>query len=656
MSAGFRIVTASLLTGLAPLTAPLAQPLGEIPPVCADIARLASEEDLGQAIVRAGGTLAYQSDGGLMIGRLDFDADGRIESAYERDGLVFLVDDNEQPIEISPDPTVDWGSDDFRWPTPFGIVTRDGRSHIVWWDGVSLSYASEITRALVHRVACQFGQRDEPARTVVSGYEAVCAAAAAGTMSPVSFDHLHAVTSLGRRETSPSPRAARVDVDNDGTQDLVIQTLYSSGRGQGCGINGLAILDDARTGLAVHESALLVDGAVDTCGDILTPVTFEGRTYLEQRRFGTRRRDSLLKVENGERLEVCAILVAAGYYVLTDYERFQRAAEQAYVSSPWEYAFRQPGVAAAELLLANGHSIDETVRDQPLLMMAMGQGRTDLFEWLLARGADPEKGDTDEPYRLLERAVRIGQLEMATRLVEAGVDPAPIQYEIIDSIDRGVDGMGPFVLAVVTRLGHVPELILQQAVRSQVPWLDELTGSRLPVQLAQIEWRSGRRSIVPFWVAGELGANRAELRKVANMFERTQPPATRFAVAVYGTYENGWQLQRGIDSPVSDEQLLTFATSVCVYFLEADCGPPELVRSAREWAESLNLACDDPRLAGSVDAVACSVGMYYASVANVEYLKSIVIVPINEQQRTVGSPILNRGDLRDLYVAKRARQ
>jgi hypothetical protein len=503
------IVATSVAVAFGPLPAALAQPVGsETPSICTDLARLASEEDLDEALRQAGGTRSVEQRGGeVLIGRFDFGADGRIESVLENFGHLVLVSDDDLEIEVSPDPAVDWQSDDFRWPDPLGMVTRGDSVYIVWWVGGSLRYVSEITPARMHKVSCQLGQQYEE-----------------------------------------------------------------------------------RAGARV-------------------------------------------------------------YHVLTEYERFESAARNA-SQKPWAYAFRRTGLEAAELLLANGHSITETVYDEPLLSVAVGQGRDDVVDWLLSHGADANPAGR---HQLMERAVQMQRFAMATRLLEAGAELAPM-YVIVDSIKSGGDGLDSFMRALVTRLGHVPEPMLQQAARSRVPWLDELTGSGLPIQLFRVEWRDGARSVVPPWVASELAAAPAELRKVADMYERVEPLPTRFAVVTYGTYDQGWGVQRGSESPASDEQLLTFATSVCVYFLDADCGPPELVRSAREWAGSLNLACDDARLAGTLDATACSVAMYYAGVANVVYDQSMLIIPINERTRAPGVRTIDRVDLRAAYIAKRARQ
>lgn len=315
---------------------------------------------------------------------------------------------------------------------------------------------------------------------------------------------------------------------------------------------------------------------------------------------------------------------------LSPYEILVRSAGNA--DDVWETALMRQGTDSAELLLANGHTIPDHIGMMPSLAWAITQQRADAVEWLLVHGAAVNaQHPSDMP---LVRAVWGEDLALATRLIQHGADPVPLIGQINTLASLPPEGTRPLIVAAVTKLGHIPESIVRHAIKRDPPLLDDLIKSKLKVQSNSRGWQAGRLMVVPFDVQADAYLSRSRVinRKLERLYDGGSLPAPAgLALMMFGSFERGLVIWRW--RPISDEELQNFATSVCLYFSEADCGPRRLRRAARAWAEQLRHGCPD-ELRNELTLAACNVLQYYKSV---RYGSPISVIDAKALTSTVGA-------------------
>jgi hypothetical protein len=297
---------------------------------------------------------------------------------------------------------------------------------------------------------------------------------------------------------------------------------------------------------------------------------------------------------------------------LSPYEILVRSAGDA--EGVWERALMRPGTGSAELLLANGHTVPERIGVMPALTWAIARKRADAVEWLLARGAAVNaQHPADMP---LVRAVWVDDLALAARLIEQGADPAPLIGQIKTLSSLPTEGTRPLIVAAVKKLGHIPESIVRHAIKRDPPLLDDLIRSKLTVQSDSRGWLAGKPMVVPFDVQADanLDRSRAMNRKLERLYDGgSLPSPDGLTLVMFGSFERGLAIWRWKGSSIADEELQSFATSVCLYFSEADCGPRRLRRAARTWAQQLRHGCPDGDR-NELTPVACNVLQHYRSL------------------------------------------
>jgi hypothetical protein len=384
--------------------------------------------------------------------RLDIDGDGRDELVYIfSEGTahfesIAIYDEDLKEIEYATSPRDDWQSDRLRWPYDTIIVTYGGVHYIVGKDDDALSYAASVSKDGVLAVNCTFGHEPTARSRIVSSRDdAVCQLVLQGTLEYSVFDRLHAYETsplTGPRETHPNELAAGIDFDNDGSSDLVVEMRLSSGAGRGCDATTLAALNGTRSGLNDSPTAGLLRAIGGRCGDThVRPFAFNGKIYLEsQSPPGVSVDDhAVFKIESGSRTEVCRIEARTVNFVLGPLQDVLAAAKDAGVH-PWIAALRQPGLAAAQVMLDNGYDVNERMPNpgpkaivgnlpDPAtpLMFAAAAGRVDLAALLLDQGARLDPPDVD--FSPLMMAVANGKDDVTELLLERGANPnAEVRY------------------------------------------------------------------------------------------------------------------------------------------------------------------------------------------------------------------------------------
>lgn len=328
--------------------------------------------------------------------------------------------------------------------------------------------------------------------------------------------------------------------------------------------------------------------------------------------------------------------------VLSDYQWFLQWLEE---ESPWEFAFDQPDLAVADWLLKNGRSPNERIGEQSLLTWAIDEEREDVIELLLDNGVDIHAID-DAGDLPLAVAVDKRSTALALRLINAGAD---VTAEIVDEIvglarSKPSDGL-KLIEAVSRASSVVPEAFVGYAIEYAPELLDVFVARRWSFQPMGREWHDGKEASLPWWIRRDLllhGTPEVEA-KVQRLLERpTVPPSGQLLIASYGSFDRGIMVTRYESSDIAEEEFLLFATAVCYWFVDAECGSEEVVASALAWAQQLDHQC--PVTLATLDSTACSVAVHYWDLAR----ESVAMFPANpDSPRAV-----SWGDLLPMYAIK----
>jgi len=198
-------------------------------------------------------------------------------------------------------------------------------------------YVSYITPHNREHVVCEF--RNERNEIVVASdgkYDRVCKAVASmsAQQDVVFADQGIVVPEAVRprnasRDSFGSIGTARVDVDNDGKPDLVMQLSITSGFGRGCSASYFEILDD--DGMRMHpEEKSHVFGEFQrpywavNCGSMSNRLfEYEGQIYYEGNALGTDDAPHVVAILEGAKIvEACTFQEAIQTTLFTVNERF----------------------------------------------------------------------------------------------------------------------------------------------------------------------------------------------------------------------------------------------------------------------------------------------------------------------------------------------
>ncbi|MFA6283391.1 MAG: hypothetical protein WC633_04560 [Desulfurivibrionaceae bacterium] len=156
---------------------------------------------------------------------------------------------------------------------------------------------------------CNFKQFEKPiVEMVTGGGTPVCMAAVANTIKHLDYPLMHAIGDSKDRERfwsqHPLEGLARVDINNDGRPDNVVQVDFTHGGGRGCGVTYLAVADDTRTNIPKTK---LNDLLLETlggypCGPNMKMFTHGGTSYLDASGAGNR---TIYRINGEEAETIC---------------------------------------------------------------------------------------------------------------------------------------------------------------------------------------------------------------------------------------------------------------------------------------------------------------------------------------------------------------
>jgi hypothetical protein len=230
----------------------------------------------------------------------------------------------------------------------------------------------------------------------------------------------------------------------------------------------------------------------------------------------------------------------------------------------------------------------------------------DVYKSLLSHGANPSAGpghDTKPLFVLLHP--QMGDFPQATKLFKAGANPRLFIDDLARLVESDADIPAELVLNAIKSLRALPEIILLAATH-RPSLLDGLTKLSLPLQPEVGEWHAGQRVALRTDAIKKFDETRGTLQKVRPLYARTVKARQNFASFRYGNSDLGWEIQRLESNLMSDDEMLLFATAICMYFLPEDCGGPALENRARTWARALSPTCRDSKLEQSMELDACN--------------------------------------------------
>jgi hypothetical protein len=285
----------------------------------------------------------------------------------------------------------------------------------------------------------------------------------------------------------------------------------------------------------------------------------------------------------------------------------------------WNYAFSSERFAIAELLLANGHNLTETVGGKPLLLWAADDPeRADIVDWLLDHYANPKLMSGPAGTALLQEAMSGMDLPLIQKLIQHGADPSKyLDHDISQLLTVAGEDAQSVIVAVVERVGYVPEQLLLDAM-DHPALLDRFVEMGAKVRPSGVSWHAGKQMPVPLRIARAIHESDDPhvVESVDRLLKRgTVPPEGVFAEISYGSFDDGVLITRYEGSTVSDDELLRFATALCDTFTQYDCGTGAMLRRARAWASTLTESCPD-HLRSKLDESACHLFGYIMNIGN----------------------------------------
>lgn len=377
-----------------------------------------------------------ESDGKLKV---DINNDGRQDfveispGGMVGPGGLDAFDSTGQLIRIENDEENDWEQGRLRWSEFIEPIRYEGVNYVLGSSGDDLGYLARIDPDNVKRLICQFGQRAPIEKLVKSSNDRVCRAVGdsnPGLLQFADFDQEHKLTyDALRRAGFPDPTleegAAKIDIDNDGRDELVVDFMIL---GRQCVAKRLAVLNKTRDDLNRGKTDLLPSTGCH--GETHHPFRFGGRSYIKIKALRNRKIEVVM-LKDGRLRTICHFDVHAVNYVKGEYESIINNAKNAH-KDPWSYVLDLPGMQGVQALVDAGHDIRIAVRDNNFgtaIHEAIRRERFDALEYLLESGADPNaqvKPPSPVDMPALVFAIWTKSVEGMRLLLHHGANPAVV--------------------------------------------------------------------------------------------------------------------------------------------------------------------------------------------------------------------------------------
>jgi hypothetical protein len=338
-----------------------------------------------------------------------------------------------------------------RSPVSWALLEHEGRVYVLARTGDSLRYLARIERTNEMGLVCEFAQKaaGRP-RVKTSRDDTVCTAALEGRTRFAEFTLPHAVTEASLQEgeywrTIPGKGAARIDIDNDGKQDLVIQLLPTTGFVRGADAAYVAVLNTG--GTKVDGEATWRVPRRQGCRTL--PFVMGGSAYVDERQVGPQGEHwKIYRLERDVLKTVCDFEVRPVNHVMDDLQRIQRYARPGH---EWSFAIGSKGTGDVEALIRAGRDANELeeATDRRPLHMALDRQRDDIVRILLKAGADPFLGGR-RMYAPLWGAVHSDSKAQVALLLQGAGN---LQGRGCNELNAALYSSSPEMLALLLRSG-----------------------------------------------------------------------------------------------------------------------------------------------------------------------------------------------------------
>lgn len=243
------------------------------PSVCKAVADAVNHDKVNQLVMKF-------PENGLLI---DINGDGKKERvdlevamAHVGHTHIRIATVKGVPIELDP---VDEGDEQ--------LIESGGKYYIYSYshdqepDDIPL-YIAILDKDNKEQIVCEFEETTPIVTISSSRNDTLCGLGHEKKLNYVPFDDPLGAVEMGNSKLTIEGSAASVDINNDGTQERVVQVAdYSSNAWPVCVLQGLGVLNNAGNGLDDSFTELLVDQNCPNPAGAHRPFLFRGQTYIE---------------------------------------------------------------------------------------------------------------------------------------------------------------------------------------------------------------------------------------------------------------------------------------------------------------------------------------------------------------------------------------
>jgi uncharacterized protein len=190
-----------------------------------------------------------------------------------------------------------------------GLETVAGKNYFLTSYEGRLGKLWRLTKSGDFEVVCSFTQRAEPVVELTKGNGSkVCLEVGLGHIVHAEYSLQHQIDEESSKISHWAKHAkeglARVDIDNDGRLDNVVQIDNANGAGRGCNATYIAVTNDTRTDIPDTKiNKFLLDDLGGWCGPTLDVFTYAKMVYVDAQAEAGNRKIYLIK--GGKTETVC---------------------------------------------------------------------------------------------------------------------------------------------------------------------------------------------------------------------------------------------------------------------------------------------------------------------------------------------------------------